>query len=265
MIMNNGRRQTLKALSGRARAFADAFIIGASDEVLTESANNLGFPWARFEITGSYINGDEIVFFGRIPAELSGTIKEVGLYAFSPEYSGNGTPDSILFTMTDGEGWFSDLVFDYADEGLVGDKNIVLTDIEASDIVGLLISDTNISSVTNLKFLATSTAIDGVLIRLMNDEANYIEKLYNLVDGSNNIDAEVSTFIETGDFDPKLLSKIEIEIDSVSSSTNSLHLDAISMINKNQGGLVFRSIPTESVVKRPGSTMEIECVVKLGV
>lgn len=263
--MDNGRRQTLKALSGRAAGFADAFVIGASDEVLTSDANNLGFPWARFEITGSYINGDEIVYFGRVPAEVSGTIKEIGLYAFSPEYSGGGTPDSILFTMTDGEGWFSEVVYDYEDAGLVGDKNIIMTDVSVGDILGSLIPDSNISNVTNLKLLVESSAVTGVTVRLKNDDSNYIERLYTVVDGLNNLDFQISTFTETGDFDPKNLSGIELEIASVSSSTNSISFDSISLIDKNQGGLVFRNIPSEAVIKRPGSTMEIECVVKLGV
>lgn len=260
MITNLGKKQMLKVLAGKSLRFADQFAVGLSDEVLTTSATSLDFAWATVSITDSYIDAenDMVVFYARLPAEISGSIKEIGLVSQTNEFIQSGLPNSLIYSFEPNEMWYGSPNSESISGGQVGQGNMKLTDSDTTAFIAKATNKIDVSRYDTVKLRVISTGVTEIRVSLMNDDANFISNEITLTNGENKISQSLSTWTATGLFNKTEVNTIKLEVVTVSGGTNSLEFDAMTLVSDLNGGLVARETFSTAFVKRPGASMDIE-------
>lgn len=83
LITTVGKSHIMKYLAGYATSLAEGIAVGTGVTAAATANTALDFEWSRFSVdlvTADYLN-TAIVFKGQIPAELSGSIYEIGLWS----------------------------------------------------------------------------------------------------------------------------------------------------------------------------------------
>ena len=266
MITDNGKKQHLNVIAGKAYSFADRFVLGASSAVMPASATDLDFSWGSFPVADSVVDEElqQVIFFGTIPAELAGEIKEIGLTTIDAALVNTGQPINRTFFFGSDEGWVpvadEDVVFSTSSK--MGPENLLWSNIAAEDMVKLDNININISDMNLFKSKINATAASVIEITFYSSDTQYARKQFDLVAGENFIKTDFNTFTKTADYDSYSVKAIVLKI--ISGSGN-LDMDCLILSNTNNGGLVMREILPNPILKQSGSSMEIEMAVMLGV
>lgn len=267
MITDLGQKQKLKLLAGTASRFADVFVVGISDATLTTAATSLDFAWATANITGTYIDNDlnQVVFYGTLSPELAGDVKELGLVSLSDDFVKTGLPNSLVYSFTVNEQWFSDEAFTITNNSSVGSENYKFDDSVTGQYLAKGLDGINMSRYDTIKLKLLSSEVTQIELRLSNDDANYAWKDINLTNGVNFSTHTLASFTKEGNFNPQSVNEIRYIINTVSNATNSLEFDAMTISSEENGGLVARHVLAVAQYKRTGAGMEIEFAVALDV
>ena len=265
MITDQGQLQKLKLLAGQTGRFADVFVVGISDAVLTTSATALDFAWATANVTGSYVDAalQQVVFYGTLAPGLAGDIKEVGLASLSDDFVKTGLPNALVYSFSVAEQWFSDAAFTTSNESSVGTENYKFENIIVNKYIAKGVDGINVSRYDTIKLKINSTDVSQIQLLLKNDDTNYATKDIALVDGDNLSSHTISSFTTVGSFNPQAVNEIRFVIDTVDNATNSIEFDAITIGSELNGGLVARHILAVPQFKRTGAGMELEYAVAL--
>lgn len=265
MITDQGQIQKLKLLAGKASKFADVFAVGISNAVLPTSATALDFAWATANITDAYVDEDlqQVIFYGTLPPEIAGDIKEIGLISLSDEFVQTGLPNALVYGFTVAENWFSDGTFTITNESSVGTESYRFDNITVNKYLAKGVDGINMSRYDTVKLKVESLDVSQIRIILKNDDTNYAYKNIALVDGENLSDHTLSSFVTVGTFNPQLINEVRLMIETVDNATNFIEFDALSICSEINGGLVARSILATPQYKRTGAGMEIEYAVAL--
>jgi hypothetical protein len=266
MITNNGQIQLLKQVSGKAPRFASIFVVGISDATLTTAATSLDFNWGSCNIVGSYVDEalQQVVFYGTLPADLAGDIKEVGLVALNDDFIKTGLPNAVVFTFDANEAWFSDGAFTISNNSTIGSGNYRLEDVIVGQYLSKLVDNVNVSRYDTLKLKLDSTNVSAITVTLKNDDLNYAAKDITIANGENRLTTDISTFTKTGTFNPQQVTQVVLTIKTVTNADNVIEFDALTLSSQANGGLVAREVLATTIYKRPGASMEIEFAVALG-
>jgi len=267
VITDNGKSQHLKVIAGKAYSFADRFVLGASPAVMPTSATDLDFSWGSFPVSDSVVDEElqQVVFFGTIPAELAGEIKEIGLLTIDSAVISSGQPINRTFFFGSDEGWVpvatEDVVFS-SEDSKMGPEDLLWQDISAGEMVKLEDININISDMNLFKAKINATAATVVEVSFYSSDTQYARKQFSLTAGENFIKTDFDTFTKTSEYDSHSIKAIVLKI--ISGSGN-LDMDCLILSNTNNGGLVMREILPNPILKQSGSSMEIEMAVMLGV
>lgn len=266
MITDNGQKQLLKLVAGKAPRFATIFVVGISDAVLTTAANSLDFSWGSCNIVGSYVDETlrQVVFYGTLDPDMAGDIKEVGLVALNDDFIKTGLPNALVYTFDANEGWFSDGVFSISNDSTIGIGNYRLDDAIVGQYLTKVVDNVNVSRYDTLKLKLNSTNITKITVTLKNDDLNYAAKDITLVNGENRITTDINTFTKTGTFNPQQVTQVTLTVKTVTNADNAIEYDALTLSSQENGGLVARTVLATTIHKRSGAAMEIEFAVALG-
>ena len=267
MITNNGKKQHLSVIAGKAYSFADKFVLGASEAVMPESATDLDFTWGSFDITDSVIDEQlqQVVFYGTIPAELAGEIKEIGMLTLDSALIDSGQPINRTFFFGSEEGWkpMDEEEFTYTNkDSKMGPENITWEDIAIGQAIKLDDININISDMNLFKSKILAENETTIEISFYSSDVEKASKEFILQDGENFLKTEFAGFDKTSGFDSYSIKAILLKI--ISGSGN-LDLDCLILSNTNNGGLVMREVLPNPIQKQSGSSMEIEMAVMLSV
>lgn len=267
MITDNGKKQHLAVIAGKAYSFADTFILGASSEVLDESATDLDFSWGAFPITDSIVDHElqQVVFYGTVPAEMAGEIKEIGLASIDDNLVGSGRPISRTFFFGSEEGWapIEDEEISFISSGSkMGPESLMWEAIGPEQIVFLRDVTFDISDSNMIKFAAHSDLASTIEVSFYSNDTERASKTFSLLPGENLVKESFSSFAISAGFNRQNIVRVELKIISGSAT---IVIDSLILSNENNGGLVMREIPANPIVKSSGSTMEVEMAVMLSV
>jgi hypothetical protein len=265
MITTNGRIQLMKLVSNKVYKFADLFAVGVSNVTLPNTATQMDFGWATCPIIDSYVDTQlsQVVFHGTLPENLVGDIGEIGLVSQSEEFIRNGLPNSIVYNFEPTELWFSDTSYEITNLGSIGANNYKLSNVVVGNYLAKVISNVNVSRYDTAKLRVNATAVGSIRMLMKNDETNYAYKDFAVTAGANTLSSTIASFTKVGSFNPNEIFEIRFVVNSVTNSTNTLELDALSLFSAANGGLVARSPLAVVQYKRQGSTMELEYAVAL--
>lgn len=265
MITTNGQQQQLKLLAGTVYKFADLFVVGASNAVLPASANQLDFAWATTPVIDAYVDTslNQVVYHGTLDKQLAGDINEIGLISLNSDFVNSGLPNSLVYTFEAVESWFSDGNYSVVNSSAVGANNVLITNATANQRLTKVVNEINVTRYDTFKLRLINAGVTQIQVRMMNDESNYIYKNFTLTAGLNSIKSAVNTFTQQGVFNAKNVQEIRITINSVSSPTNTVEFDALTLSSDLNGGLVTRTILANTQYKRQGASQEIEIAVAL--
>lgn len=267
MITKNGKRQHLKVIAGKAYSFADRFVLGASAETLPEDAMDLDFSWGSFEVSDSIVDEElrQVVFYGTIPAELSGEIQEIGLVTIDAAVINSVSPVSRTFFFGHEEGWVAaaeeDVSF-ISETSKMGPENLLWVDIAPDQMIKLEGINLNLSDVNLFKAKFNVDVATTIEINFYSNEIEKASKEFVLEPGENFIKTGFNEFIKSQSFD---LHSVKIITVRIVDGSGALDADCIIMSSESNGGLVMRETLPTPIMKHSGSTMEIEMAVMLGV
>jgi len=267
VITSNGKRQHLNVIAGKAYSFADRFVLGASSAPMLSNATDLDFSWGSFPISDSIVDEElqQVIFFGTIPAELAGEIKEIGLTTIDSALIATGQPINRTFFFGENEGWVpaADEEVSFSSEtSKMGPENLLWTAIAPDEMVKMENINISIADMNLLKAKINATASATLEVTFFSSDTNYARKQINVTAGENFIKTDFSTFTKTAEYDSYSIKAITLKV--ISGSGN-LDMDCLILSNTNNGGLVMREILPNPIVKQSGSSMEIEMAVMLGV
>lgn len=264
MITENGQKQLLRVISGKAYRFADLFVVGASGESIPDSATSLDFAWATTPVLESYVdeNLNQVMFHGTLDKSLAGDIKEIGLVSLNSEFISTGLPVSIVYTFDASELWFSDINYEITNTSSVGATNYKFVDAPVGSYLAKLTSDVNISRYDTVKMRVNSSGVQKIELHFKNDDLNYAWKEITLTNGATSITQSIDSFTRVGTFNPTKVSEVRIVVKQAN-ATNSIEFDALTLSSNLNGGLVARTVQSVTQYKRMGASMEIEFAVTL--
>lgn len=267
MITDNGRKQHLSVIAGKAYSFADRFVLGASSSTMPGSATDLDFSWGSFPITDSIVDEElqQVVFYGTIPSELAGEIKEIGLLTIDAALINSGQPINRTFFFGSEEGWVpinnEEIVF-ASDSSKMGPENLLWSNIAPDQAIKVENLNISISDMNLFKAKINATAATTVEVSFYSSDTERAYKNISLVTGANFIKTGFDTFTKTSGFDSYSVKAIALKIVS---GSGILDTDCLILSNTNNGGLVMRQVLPNPIQKASGSSMEIEMAVMLGV
>lgn len=252
-------------MAGQATRFADLFVVGISNVVLPTSITALDFAWSTANITGAYVDEDleQVVFYGSLPPDVAGDIKEIGLVSLSDDFVQTGLPNSLIYSFSANEQWFSDATFDIVSNSSIGPESYSFTNITTNKYLAKTLSAINMSRYDTLKLKVNTTDVSQIQIVLKNDDSNYAWKNINLSNGSNMVTQTIASFTTVGTFNPQSVNEIRFVINTVANAANSIEFDGLSIESAENGGLVARHILAVPQMKRMGATMELEFAVAI--
>lgn len=267
MITNNGKRQHLNVIAGKAYSFADRFVLGASNETLPASATDLDFTWGSFEVSESIVDEElqQVIFYGTIPSELAGEIKEIGLLTIDAALIESGEPINRTFFFGHEEGWLpvAEEELEFSGElSKMGPENLLWTNIAPDQAIKLDAGSINISDMNILKGKIDATADTTIEVSFYSGDSELASKQFPLVAGENFFKTEFSAFTKTANFNSYDVKAVVLKIIS---GSGTLDMDCLILSNTKNGGLVMREVLPNPIQKYSGSSMEIEMAVMLGV
>lgn len=267
MITNNGKKQHLSVIAGKAYSFADTFVLGASSANLDETITDLDFTWGSFPITDSIVDHElqQVIFYGTIPAEMAGEIKEIGLASIDEGLVGSGRPISRTFFFGTEEGWMpaADEEVAFINTGSkMGPESLMWETIEPGQSVFLRDITFDISDSNMVKLAAEADFASTIEISFYSSDTEKASSQFDLAVGENLVKKNFSSFTTTTGFNRQNIIRVELKIISGSAT---IVVDSLILSNESNGGLVMREIPANPIIKSGGSTMEVEMAVMLSV
>lgn len=286
LLTKFGKRYITQFLAGQYASNSKDIAIGIGNASATENDTQLEFEFYRsqinlasIDINTSSLTGIStygVVYKTTIPVEVSGRIKEIGLFPNTTLGSTDYASNSIS-TFENNQSW-KDSNGDYptlitSPSPLVGnyylpmsansslsksyfyDFNINLSGYSSNDSLTMAFyqSDTNLDYVF---VRAYSSATDYYEIRYIGD-SYFGNKIKNLT--LNNL---YSSGYGSGSPDPKLINKIEVGVKAKSSGNTNVLFDGLRINDedafRSDYGLISRSVISDPIVKSIGSQMDIE-------
>jgi len=258
MITNAGKNHILRRNAGIVNSIADTILLGISNTAESANDNRLSHEFMRLDVVSIYpdVDNGTLVFKTVVPAELKGSIYEVGLLSRSSVDVDNYY-DKLLTTFDQNEFWSSGSLITNA--GRAGGNMLRLTgnsfatvNYDLSYYVGEDIFALAVNS-------ATSTT---VTMKIGNNSSNYFSKSISLNSGYQFINFAKSSFSVNGNPTWNEIKYLAFDVSNATVDLDSLRVQKKSIVDTTYV-LVSRKVFSSPWEKLAGSERELEYSLKI--
>ena len=280
VITKFGKRFLANYIAGNETFASKSMAFGVDSTAATDLDTRLGFEFYRTPVlfgstdiqTVSGNTSYSVVYKSTIPQDVSGVIKEVGIY---PEFRQTlGSFDSkFLLDFEDNLDWTNtpSLVTSNA---TVGASLLVMsstgaaareykTNIDSLDISGYSVNDT-----IRLSYYKYDTSLSNIIIRFYSSDTAYYQVTVSPASGTGNkitSDILIGTLLSGATNpspDPTSITKIGIVITPTSGNNTSVGMDALRVNDEDtfdaKFGLISRSVLSSTLTKLAGRQVDVE-------
>ena len=274
LITTAGKIYIMKYLAGYVQSIAQGLAIGLGATAATVADTSLAFEWSRVPIlmtSADYAN-TAIIFRGQIPADVCGSIYEMGLWSLQDAQQVYGS--RLLFSFDSASEAWSAGTWQTSNDRIGVDSlrvQAAASGTLTSTIAAVALDLSGYSSLDEfrLAYYVNSTFVSTAKVILYTDASNYFT--YTITTpavGYTITPFHKNDFTITGTPSWANITLVDVQMTSTSGGVGSIDFDGLRIEDKDFNSeeyiFVSRAVPATPIVKLAGSPLDFEYSLSVG-